>query len=508
MTNDHVQIVPPMGSDVVFRVPRPDGQRGVPLWISPGSLPGPATAAAEAWQRGRWDGLRKVSGPWAMAVADGADIVVARDPLGVMPLYWTHQHEEILVSHHLASLLEACQPVPPLDPQGLAVRFAPGAHGLPMQRATDFVGVYALPFGHALTIDTSGGVQERRFWDPRTISAKSSPEWSLHECVDQLERALDAAFRRQAEALGSAKVAMALTGDGTLQRRLAQRIERAGGEVAVGFPGDRAAGGVARWTDWPLGSSRPTAQSRERSNRLDYHRYGTRSVRSWCVRLPAAVEAGATVFVSSEMAGHVNFDGRGVLNQALAHWRWRLAWEAAATESGRRGAAIRTTLADILRQHALGRSARTLTRRRSRPGVPSGPRWRSIRGASAFLTALIEAGESWRRLESLNAIAWELGMHVTAPFMDVELVTCLLRMPDRAWVANGQPGWVGWQVLQRWGSQPTGDSAPALEPDPPGLPPPSLLENDPEMIKTWADISPGRRLGAGVPLRPRQWLQP
>lgn len=94
--------------------------------------------------------LRRLNGIFAIAIQDRRDgsIVLARDPIGVKPLYWSAQSESLWFASELTALKAAGAPMGPPDVTALAqfLTFL----WIPDPR-TPHTGAHSLPPGHTLT---------------------------------------------------------------------------------------------------------------------------------------------------------------------------------------------------------------------------------------------------------------------------------------------------------------------------------------------------------------------
>jgi len=116
------------------------------------------------------DCLRRFNGMFAFALWDSSRrrLLIARDRLGVKPLYWCTDGPRTLFASEVRPLLLALPSSPALDPAALwsylAVQYAPAPDTL-------FAGIRELPPGHRLLIDDSG-VKEEAWW---TLPAPAEP---------------------------------------------------------------------------------------------------------------------------------------------------------------------------------------------------------------------------------------------------------------------------------------------------------------------------------------------
>lgn len=116
-------------------------------------------------------------------------LLLARDRLGVKPLYYSHADERLLFASEIKSLLRhpALSAAPDLDALAafLLLKYVPAPQ-------TMFQGIVALPPGHLLVSDPTG-VRVRRWWD--LSFARADPVPSEEEAADELRVRLEEAVR-------------------------------------------------------------------------------------------------------------------------------------------------------------------------------------------------------------------------------------------------------------------------------------------------------------------------
>ena len=109
------------------------------------------------------DCVTRFEGMFAFALWDARRrrLLLARDRLGIKPLYWTDTGRSLLFASELKSLLVDPEVRVGLDPQALAAflkhYYLPGDHTL-------IEGIHKLRPGHVLTVE-GGRVEMRRYWD-------------------------------------------------------------------------------------------------------------------------------------------------------------------------------------------------------------------------------------------------------------------------------------------------------------------------------------------------------
>ncbi|HUP22941.1 MAG TPA: asparagine synthase (glutamine-hydrolyzing) [Thermoanaerobaculia bacterium] len=115
------------------------------------------------------DLVADLNGMFAFAIHDRARrrLTLARDRLGIKPLFWTHRNGEVLFASEIKALLATLPHRPSLDQEAIGQYLLQGYVSTPQ---TIFQGIRSLPPGHLLTIELgpSGEVGEtvlRQYWD-------------------------------------------------------------------------------------------------------------------------------------------------------------------------------------------------------------------------------------------------------------------------------------------------------------------------------------------------------
>ncbi|WP_304001159.1 asparagine synthase (glutamine-hydrolyzing) [Methyloversatilis discipulorum] len=108
--------------------------------------------------------LRRVAGDYAFAIWDeGAQLLsLARDRIGVKPLYFRAGQEQFLFGSEIKAIL--AHPDVPRDVEPVAMYHYLSFLTTPAP-LTMFRGIYKLPAGHAMTVDRQGVIKAWRYWD-------------------------------------------------------------------------------------------------------------------------------------------------------------------------------------------------------------------------------------------------------------------------------------------------------------------------------------------------------
>ena len=139
------------------------------------------------------DALDRLHGMFAFALWDGPrrKLLLARDRLGIKPLYFASTESELLFGSEIKAILAAMPSTPPLDktalPAYLSAGFVSGDQTL-------FHGVTRLRPGHTLTWSLVDGIQHRKYWQLPAPSTHPAP--SFGAAAECLREHLTAAVQR------------------------------------------------------------------------------------------------------------------------------------------------------------------------------------------------------------------------------------------------------------------------------------------------------------------------
>ena len=154
-------------------------------------------AAIERWGLERT--LGRVAGMFAFALWDRRRrvLALARDHLGVKPLYWSRHGRELAFASELRALCARPGWTPTIDRDALAAyarwNYVPAPHAI-------FEGVRKLRPGHLLTLDAAGRLEERPFWRLAEVVEAAAGErrnGAAEERIDELRAMLDLVIREQ-----------------------------------------------------------------------------------------------------------------------------------------------------------------------------------------------------------------------------------------------------------------------------------------------------------------------
>ena len=140
----------------------------------------------EAWRAWGADALRRFRGMFAFALADTAtgDLVLARDPLGIKPLYYLPRGDGVVFASELKALLAAV---------GQELRIEPGAlvasmlyYWVPEQQCA-IQGVRKLPAGCLARFHPDGTHEMHAYWRVQDVAAEAAagPAADLRSVIEE-----------------------------------------------------------------------------------------------------------------------------------------------------------------------------------------------------------------------------------------------------------------------------------------------------------------------------------
>ena len=136
--------------------------------------------------------VERLQGMFAFALWDRGKerLLLARDRLGIKPLYYAVMDQELLFASEIKAILAASSRRPAMNraavPEFLATRFLAGEE-------TFFQGIRKLPPGHTFAWSRAAGPQRRRYW--HLPAATEDSTGTLHERAMDLRGRLEAAVR-------------------------------------------------------------------------------------------------------------------------------------------------------------------------------------------------------------------------------------------------------------------------------------------------------------------------
>ncbi len=214
-------------------------------------LPRGSTDAAcvlAAYERWGTLGIERLNGEFALAIAEPSKrrVVLARDPIGVRPLYYVHSPHRLLFASEIKALLtHPAVPTRPHD-EGLADYLLIGARPLDCQEVTCFDGVVAVVPSH-LVIATADRIVSRRYWDFDT--GRSLRLASFDEYVEAFRERFAVAVKRRVRSARTVAVSVSGGLDSSSIFCQAETLRRGGQGRCAGVLGISYTGAVGTDAD-------------------------------------------------------------------------------------------------------------------------------------------------------------------------------------------------------------------------------------------------------------------
>ncbi len=139
------------------------------------------------------DCLQRLNGQFAFAIWDerAHTLFIARDRVGIRPLFYTIQQNQLIFASEMKAILAALPDAPQLDKTALDQIFT---YWSPLPPHTIFQGIQTLPPGHFL-LATDGEIKIEPYWQPEFPTARPNNNQSLDESAVQLRQMLTEATR-------------------------------------------------------------------------------------------------------------------------------------------------------------------------------------------------------------------------------------------------------------------------------------------------------------------------
>lgn len=146
-----------------------------------------------AWEEWGLDCFARFNGQWALAIWDRrtAQLVLSRDPFGILPLYYTQLDDRLLFASEVAALFADPGVDRAFDPDGIAETFTFWSARAP---TTVFRGISQVRPGTSLVV-RSGSVTEYAHWSDQFPSEPDDVRGSVEESAGVLREALVEATR-------------------------------------------------------------------------------------------------------------------------------------------------------------------------------------------------------------------------------------------------------------------------------------------------------------------------
>jgi asparagine synthase (glutamine-hydrolysing) len=409
--------------------------------------------------------LKRLRGMYALALWDAREesLLLARDPLGIKPLYLCGDGGRLLFASEIAALLASGAVAREVDP--VAVSEYLSWLAVPAPR-TIYRGITSLLPGEVLQL-TRGRLERRRSWGYRSIPAGPSPAATREEFIPQLRARLNDSIR--AHVLADVPVGAFLSGglDSAVVVGLMARETRTTLQTfSIGFEEDGfSEADEAEVTAKHFGSIHHTRILTGDEVARDLDKFlaacdqptgdGVNTYYVSQTAQQAGVKAALSGLGGDELfGGYPSFRTVPELARYLPLWlRLPSALRAAATRALGRGGVRARKLADILAHArdpheiaALSRRVFSAARGRSvlaadlagEPAAPFHPRLDALRDEvdAADLFAVVSAWESGTYMTDVllrdsDVMSMRHSLELRVPFVDRPLIEWLWRQPSR-----------------------------------------------------------------------------
>jgi len=137
--------------------------------------------------------LDELNGQFSFAIWDARNksCFLARDRVGIRPLYYTESGREFIFASEIKSLFMNPQVPREIDPVAMDQIFT---FWSPLPGRTPFKGIQELPAGHYLML-RNGTTRMSRYWDPPFVPKEEQLDWSPNRIADQIQDLLKEAIR-------------------------------------------------------------------------------------------------------------------------------------------------------------------------------------------------------------------------------------------------------------------------------------------------------------------------
>jgi asparagine synthase (glutamine-hydrolysing) len=144
----------------------------------------------ESWRHWGPAAFDKFRGMFALAIADTdtGELVLARDPLGIKPLFYTERGDGVVFASELKAIISALGTELRIEPSALVASML--YYWVPEQRCA-IEGVHKLPAGTWARIRPGGRVEVRQYWHVRDAAAAAAgePAADLKSVIEESVRA-------------------------------------------------------------------------------------------------------------------------------------------------------------------------------------------------------------------------------------------------------------------------------------------------------------------------------
>ncbi|HEV7475109.1 MAG TPA: asparagine synthase (glutamine-hydrolyzing) [Pyrinomonadaceae bacterium] len=140
------------------------------------------------------DFINELEGDYAIALwdADREQLVLARDRVGVKPLYFSQQHGRFIFASEIKAILQYPAVTPEIDEESLYHYLTFLTTPAP---STLFAGIQKLPAGHLLVVNRNGSTDLKQYWDALPPAATSNRTEAEHS--EEILRLLRDSIRKR-----------------------------------------------------------------------------------------------------------------------------------------------------------------------------------------------------------------------------------------------------------------------------------------------------------------------
>jgi len=414
--------------------------------------------------------LEELRGQFSIALYDRRDgsLLLARDRLGILPLYYALDSRKLVFASEIKAILPALGARPAVDVESLDAYLAHRSVPAP---STLFAGIQKLEPGTWLRVDADNEVTRHRWWklEPRKIRNDLTPSATVDIVADQLRASVREGL------IADVPVGAYLSGgvDSSLICALAAPEVKSGLQTfSAGFDDPRVdeLAYAAQVSDL-LGTDHHTIVLREEDFQGLWHRL------SWHRDAPISEPADMAVFRLAEMARqHVKVVLSGEGSDELFGGYPKYAYANLAARMGAAPRRVRAPVLEFIERHLPQRLARiriavraaaasederarswfspfTESERASLLGVNAG---KSIppggEGRNALERLMLADCGPWladNLLERGDRMSMAASLELRPPFLDERLVETALSMPPGLRVHDGATKWVVKEIARR-----------------------------------------------------------
>ena len=139
------------------------------------------------------DFLKDLNGQFAIAIWDSRnkELLLARDRVGIIPLYYKLEKNKLIFSSEIKSIIEASEQNTELDPRGLEQIFTFWTN---LPGSTPFVNILELPPGHYYKLSSKKQIL-KRYWDVPLNKRVANEEIDLKTSSEEIVALLTDAIR-------------------------------------------------------------------------------------------------------------------------------------------------------------------------------------------------------------------------------------------------------------------------------------------------------------------------